>query len=83
MESIMTKIYRLVGGLTLGFLLAQALPAMAQSRLPPAALMQPMPQLATPQFNTPGPQMVPVQPPAERLSPLPNLDPPTSSLGIR
>jgi hypothetical protein len=83
MESIMTKIQRLVAGLTLGFLLAQAVPAMAQSRMPPVGLMQPMPQLATPQFNTPGPQMVPVQPPAEHLSPLPNLDPPTSPLGIR
>jgi hypothetical protein len=78
----MTKICRPVACLTLGLLLAQSVPAMAQSRLPPPGLMQTIPQV-TPQFNEPGPQMVPIQPPAEKLSPLPRLDPQPSPLGIK
>jgi hypothetical protein len=73
----MKKIYPVVACLTLAVVLAQSIPAVAQSRVPPGA-MPSIPPL-TPQFNDPGPQIVPTQP---RISPLPT-DPPSGPLGIR
>jgi hypothetical protein len=72
----MNKICR-AACLTLALALAQSMPAVAQSRLPPGA-MPSIPPL-TPQFNTPGPQIVPTQPPVSSLP----TDPPMGSLGIR
>jgi hypothetical protein len=72
----MLNISRAVACATLALLLAQSVPAMAQSRIPPLA-MPPIPQL-TPQFNTPGPQIVPPQPPRATLP----TDPP-DALGVR
>ena len=73
----MKKICPAVAFLTLALVLAQAIPVVAQSRVPPGA-MPSIPPL-TPQFNSPGPQIVPAQPP---ISPLPT-DPPSGPLGIR
>ena len=73
----MKKIYPVVACLTLAVVLAQSIPVVAQSRVPPGA-MPSIPPL-TPQFNDPGPQFVPTQP---RISPLP-MDPPSGPLGIR
>ena len=74
----MTKIY-VAACLTLALALAQSMPAVAQSRIPPGAFPT-IPSL-TPQFNDPGPQIVPVQPPVSSAPP--PTDPPTGSLGIR
>ena len=73
----MKKIFAVVAYLTLAAVLAQSIPAVAQSHIPPWLL--PSNPLPTPQFNDPGPQIVPTQP---RISPLPT-DPPMGPLGIR
>jgi len=80
----MMNISRAVACITLALLLAQSMPAMAQSRIPPGAMpsippgeMLSIPQI-TPQFNTPGPQIVPSPP---SIAPLPT-DPP-DALGVR
>ena len=72
----MKKIFAVVACLTLAAVLAQSIPAVAQSHIPPG-LMPSIPPL-TPQFNDPGPQIVPAQPPVS----LPT-DPPMGPLGIR
>jgi len=72
----MMNISRAVACTTLTLLLAQSVPAMAQSHIPPGA-MPSIPQI-TPQFNTPGPQIVPSPPPMVTLP----TDPP-DALGVR
>ena len=72
----MNKICR-AACLTLALAFAQSIPAVAQLRIPPAAL--PSNPLPTPQFNTPGPQFVPTPPPTVTLP----TDPPMGPLGIR
>jgi len=79
MELDMKKIFAVVACLTLALGLAQSMPAAAQSRIPLG--LMPSNPLPTPNFNSPGPQMVPVQPPVSQ-APLPT-DPPMGSLGIR
>ena len=73
----MKKIFAVVACLTLAAVLAQSIPAVAQSRISPGLL--PSNPLPTPQFNDPGPQIVPVQPPVSHLP----TDPPMGPLGIR
>jgi len=77
MELKMNKIRPAAACLALALVLAQSVPAFAQSGLPPGA-MPSIPPL-TPQFNNPGPQIVPAPP---QFSPLPT-DPPSGPLGIR
>jgi hypothetical protein len=72
----MKKIFAVVACLTLALGLAQSMPAVAQSRLPLG--LMPSNPLPTPNFNNPGPQIVP---PVSQ-APLPT-DPPMGSLGIR
>jgi hypothetical protein len=73
----MTKTRTAIACLTLALALAQSMPALAQVRLPPGAMPSIPP--VTPQFNTPGPQIVPAPPPASVLP----TDPPSGPLGIR
>jgi hypothetical protein len=73
----MIDISRAVASITLALVLAQSMPAMAQSRAQIPLITQTNPQI-TPQFNTPGPQIVPSQP---SMAPLPT-DPP-DALGVR
>jgi hypothetical protein len=56
----MMNISRAVASITLALLLAQSVPAMAQSGIPPWAMPNPP---TTPQFVPPGPQTVPSLPP--------------------
>ena len=77
MELDMKKIFAVVAFLTLAAVLAQSIPAVAQSHISPGLL--PSNPLPTPQFNNPGPQFVPVQPPTVQLP----TDPPMGPLGLR
>jgi len=58
----MINISRAVACITLVLLLAQSVPAMAQSPAQIPLITETTPQI-TPQFNTPGPQIVPSLPP--------------------
>ena len=80
----MMNISRAIACTTLALVLAQSVPAMAQSHIPPGSMpsippgaLLSNPQI-TPQFNTPGPQIVPSQPPVVTLP----TDPP-DALGVR
>lgn len=75
----MNKIRLAAACLTLALALANSMPAVAQSRLPPGAFPSFTP--VTPNFNNPGPQYVPPPPPVPP-APLPT-DPPMGPLGIR